>query len=165
MAGNPRICTSAVFPVNNISSPYSKVCGRVVGYQYGGTVGFEGYTFRVPDNTIEGYYADGVTLTYGPDGSREHIWTFVTARDENNPSTYGCPCNDNTDSRVTIPPFIGDNYFCEVGVPSWTGNQFYSEPLWDGTGCTAIGNNCCTFSNPPYFIKQLPTNTSDDIEL
>ena len=165
VSGNPRICTSAVFVVNDAATPYSEVCGRVVGYQYGGTVGFEGYTFRASDNTIEDYYADGVTLTYGPVGSRKHIWTFVTARDEIGPETYGCPCNVDTDSRVTVPFFVGDSYFCEVGVASWTGYSFYSEPLWDGTGCTAVGNNCCTFNSPPYFIKRLPASSSDDIEL
>ena len=40
---------------------------------------------------------------------------------------------------------------------------FPDDPLWDGDGCTA-GSRCCSFNNPPYFTKQLPSPTTDDIE-
>ena len=38
--------------------------------------------------TIEGYYVDGISLTHGPPGSRQHIWTFAGGLVENNPSSY-----------------------------------------------------------------------------
>ena len=42
---------------------------------------------------------------------------------------------------------------------------FHSDdPLWDGDGCTA-NSTCCSFNNPPYFIKSLDNPTTDDIEL
>ena len=41
---------------------------------------------------------------------------------------------------------------------------FYpNDPLWDGQGCGT--STCCTFSNPPWFCKQLPQATTDDIEI
>ena len=41
---------------------------------------------------------------------------------------------------------------------------FYPEPLWDGDGCGPT-STCCEFNNPPYFCKQLPEATTDDIEV
>ncbi len=42
---------------------------------------------------------------------------------------------------------------------------FYpDDPLWDGTGC-GINNTCCSLNNPPWFLKQLPSTTADDIEM
>ncbi len=38
------------------------------------------------------------------------------------------------------------------------------DPLWDGTGCGPL-NTCCTFNNPPWFYKELPEPTTDDIEM
>ncbi len=38
------------------------------------------------------------------------------------------------------------------------------DPLWDGAGCGPL-NTCCTFNNPPWFYKELPEPTTDDIEM
>ena len=38
------------------------------------------------------------------------------------------------------------------------------DPLWDGAGCGST-STCCSFNNPPWFCKQLPQPTTDDIEL
>ena len=37
------------------------------------------------------------------------------------------------------------------------------DPLWDGKGCSSK-SSYCSFNNPPYFTKQLPSPTSDPIE-
>ena len=160
---NVRYCTSTTFSSNGI--PYSAVCGRVVGYQYGHAFGFWYNTVSGP-KTIDEYYVDGVTLTHGPVGAREHIWTFATGiQEDGTTSTLACPCAIDTSSTIVVPPFIGEDYFCESGTLSDQGdNVFHDDPLWDGDGCPE-GNSCCTFSNPPYFTRQLPASTSDDIEL
>ena len=156
------VCTSTTFSSNGI--PYSAVCGRVVGYQYGITLSFWYNTANGPQ-TIDEYYADGVTLTHGPVGAREHIWTFATGLEEYGSNQFVCHCARDASSTIVVPPFIGDDYFCESGTLSDQGyNVFHDEPLWDGDGCPE-GNSCCTFSNPPYFTRQLPASTSDDIEL
>ena len=38
------------------------------------------------------------------------------------------------------------------------------DPLWDGQECWGT-STCCGFNNPPWFCKQLPQPTTDDIEL
>ena len=158
-----QVCTSITFSSNDI--PYSAVCGRVVGYQYGPTVAFQRNTISGP-LTIDGYYVDGVTLTHGPVGAREHIWTFVSGLEENAMTPQQvCPCAINASATIIVPPFIGDDYFCESGTLQDQGHyEFYDDILWDGDGCSE-GNSCCTFNNPPYFTRQLPASTSDDIEL
>ena len=63
---------------------------------------------------------------------------------------------------------MGEDYFCESGHNSNEGIRyiFYpDDPLWDGDGCIVDpSNTCCSFNNPPYFTKQLPSPTTDDIE-
>ena len=82
---------------------------------------------------------------------RRHIWTLAAATDEHN---IDCPCSNN--SHTTIPEFVGSDYFCD------TAGQNY--PLWDGAGCDPL-NTCCNFNNPPWFYKELPEPTTDDIEM
>ena len=75
-----------------------------------------------------------------------------------------CPCDGGT---AQTPWFVGSDYFCESGanVPLVSGQYvFYSEDqLWDGKDCLPQ-STCCTFQNPPYFIKEMGTTTTDDIE-
>ena len=73
-----------------------------------------------------------------------------------------CPCDARINIR--IPPFVGEDYFCESGDNSGSPGDFHpDDPLWDGSGCT-LRSSCCAFNNPPYFTKKLPNPTSDDIE-
>ena len=156
-----NICKSAMFPSNG--TRYSSVCGRAVAYQQSDAYAFS-YASTPPN--IDERYADGLSLTHGPVGAREHIWTFVsTWREVSYSWGYGCPCNPMTSSSVVVPSFVGENYFCESGNYDSGYRVFYDEPLWDGDGCLLSENNCCSFNNPPYFTRQLPASTSDDIEL
>ncbi len=149
-------CASATYSTNAL---YSKVCGRITGYQYGDVHGFQRSR-----QSIDSYYVDGVTVTHGPPGNRQHVWTFVNGRSE----TLGdaCPCAPNA-APVTIPTFINQDYFCEAGSVNNPANwHFYSnDPLWDGDGCTVSGNTCCEFNNPPYFTKQLSNSTDNNLEV
>ena len=161
------VCTSTTFSSNGI--PYSAVCGRVVGYQYGVGLAF-GINTNSGPKTIDEYYVDGLILTHGPVGAREHIWTFATGLEEildlSFNAVYTCPCAVNASSSIVVPPFVGEDYFCESGVVDRPYHiiRFHDDPLWDGDGCVK-GNSCCTLNGPPYFTKQLPASTSDDIEL
>ena len=149
---------------------YSHVCGRVIGYQHSTPDAFG----HLASQTLEGYYVDGVSLTHGSPGSRQHIWTFAAGLVENNLSSYpadSCPCDDRATARSSVPSFVGNDYFCESGNPGprYTHNRFYTnDPLWDGQGCGAA--SCCELSyppgvTPPWFCKQLPQTTTDDIEV
>jgi hypothetical protein len=54
---------------------------------------------------------------------------------------------------------VRGSYFYRIADP------FYVEdPLWDGSGCGS-NTTCCSFNNPPWFLKQLPSLTTDDIEM
>ena len=115
--------------------------------------------------TINGAYVDGVSLTYG--NPRQHIWTFANALDERG-GIATCPCtNINSQRTINIPSFIGNDYFCETGVPpgqSWSSIFYAADPLWDGGGCGPT-STCCTFNNPPWFCQQLPQSTNADLEV
>ena len=152
-------CDSVSFPVSG--GDYTRVCGRIIGYQYNYVEGFEAYDLGTV-TTIDGPYVDGVSLTHG--SPRQHIWTFVDGYSEFGDINDACPCD--TTVNIAIPPFVGEDYFCESGwnSDSEPSRVFYSDdPLWDGDGCTA-SSTCCSFNNPPYFTKQLPSPTTDDIE-
>ena len=56
-------------------SQYSRVRGRALAYRFGRTFGFYGYS--VSRYGIDGSYVDGLSLTHGTSGSRQHIWTFA----------------------------------------------------------------------------------------
>ena len=160
-------CTSATLPGGG--SSYSQVCGRMVGYLFGDVEAFGYYWERGARDTIDDYYVDGVTLTHGAPGSREHIWTFAAATSHSNP-WYQCPCAPGTTGIRTDPPsFVGNDYFCESAIPTWpgraTGNIFYNVPLWDGEGCPESNSCECTLNDPPYFLRDLPASTTDDIEM
>ena len=152
------ICNFVIFPVSG--GAYTSVCGTIRAYQNGSTDAFKAYNDRRA-TTIDDAYVSGVSLTHG--SPRQHIWTFAASASENLRSyDYSCPC-DST-SHITIPPFVGDDYFCEAGTNSGSASGFYQyDPLWDGKNCTN-SSTCCSFNNPPYFTKQLPNPTTDDIE-
>ena len=160
-------CYSAMFPTQGIQ--YSQVCGRIIGYQIGEPGAFILESAGQPQ-MIDGPYVDGVSLTYG--NPRQHIWTFVNALDEypiKNNYNHKCPCTNMTEQRpIDVPSYIGNDYFCETGVPPgqvWSDSTFYAaDPLWDGQGCGPT-STCCTFNNPPWFCKQLPQSTNADLEM
>ena len=130
-------CSSVTF--SSATLEYSRVCGKIIGYQVGTTD-----DFRTGTDDINTYYVDGVSLTHG--NPRQHIWTFAAVY------LFSCSCTIYTNA----PAFVGRDYFCDTdnSGPS----QF--DPLWDGAGCS-----CCSFNNPPWFYKQLPQPTANDIEM
>ena len=165
MTRSGRGCESVTYSTFGMN--YSHVCGKVIAYQHSSTDAFASSASQ----SIEGYYVDGVSLTHGSPGSRQHIWTFAAGIVENNPSSYpqwSCPC---ATTLSLVPVFVGNDCFCESGNPGpgYTNGRFYpNDPLWDGQGCGAA--SCCELSypprvTPPWFCKQLPQATTDDIEI
>ena len=166
---NSSSCPSTSFSVHGLS--YRHVYGRIIAYQNGYPVTFYYNNY----NSTDQVYVYGMSLTHGQNPCK-HIWTFAGAVDE---TTYRpmtrCPCiNRNTiPSAITIPSFIGNDYFCDTSLINYYGGYtrgFYpSNPLWDGQGCGA-SNTCCSVSNlctnsPPWFIKHLPSATTDNVEM
>ena len=161
-------CPSTSFPVHGLS--YRHVYGRIIAYQNGYPI-----AFHQPYKSIDQAYVYGVSLTCGRN-PRKHIWTFAGATDEtsSNP-TFKCPCINRymSTSMITIPSFIGNDYFCDTSLSSsyssYSKGFYPSDPLWDGQGC-GTSNTCCSASNlcnnsPPWFIKHLPSSTTDNVEM
>ena len=155
-------CSSTTFSVGG--SQYSRVCGRALAYRRAYNYAFLGYHHS--GQGIDGQYVDGLSLTHGAPGSRQHIWTFASGwftRSQSGYSVYQCPC-DNGNTH-TSPPFVGNDYFCEsVRENRWEFVFHANDTLWDGQVCEG-GGTCCQFNNPPWFTKNLANSTTEDIEL
>ena len=166
IGSSSNVCSSDIFNVYGVE--YTKVCGRVKGYQVGTTDAF-GYIDAGIDRAtdIDTYYVDGVSLTHGS-SPRQHIWTFASVHDEDDKDpNHKCPCiNTPISSMIPSPPtFVGNDYFCDCAVLTTPTTQtFHSDPLWDGASC-GPQSTCCSFNSPPWFYKQLPQTTTDDIEM
>ena len=156
-------CSSAYLNVHGVN--YSRVCGKIIGYQQKTPDAFGPY-YHNRALTIDQGYVDGISLTHGQN-PRKHIWTFAAALHEvlQHPK-FLCPCtNIHNHLTIPIPPYVGNDYFCDTGSSQNYEVRFYpDDPLWDGQGCGQL-NTCCSFNNPPWFMKQLPASTHDNIEM
>ena len=159
-------CSSVIFPTNAVR--YSKVCGRIKAYQFASPNAFGNSSSPLGSHPLDiGLnYVDGVSLTHG--NPKQHIWTFAAALDEIGSYPHlNCPCtNTSLASNAAHPPaFVGNDYFCDTGSTNRFQFIFYpNDPLWDGAGC-GPQNTCCSFNNPPWFYKELPQSTIDDVEM
>ena len=144
-------------------------------------VNLRGYQYQAPDafglngindNNIDSCYVDGISITYGS-SPHKHIWTYACGITSDNVPypRFCCPCNsDNTEAPKTKPNFIGDDYYCESGIPSndterWPHVLYVNDPLWDGQQCDGNEGPCCTNPKMPWFIKTLNETTTENIEL
>ena len=157
-------CSSTSFSVQDVR--YTRVCGKIIGYQQRTPDAFGPY-YNNRALTIDDRYVDGISLTHGRN-PRKHIWTFAAALHEvlSSYRQYICPCtNIHNPLSIPIPPYVGSDYFCDTASENHYQLRFYPyDPLWDGQGCGRL-NTCCSFNNPPWFMKELPSPTRDDIEM
>ena len=160
-------CPGVFFSTRSLR--YNKVCGRAIGYQDGSTDGFRPIG-ALKQRSVDGYYVDGLSVTYGR-MSRTHIWTYAVGNTDASvmDTSSDCHCaNPNATVEQYPPPgFVGDNYFCEsgnhgAGLGSLTG-LFDGDPVWDGKQCE--GDCCSNGKSPPWFSVILPDSTVDDIEV
>ena len=155
-------CSSVFF--NSSGVTYSRICGRVIGYQFSSPNAFFAHQYD-PDITIDQYYVDGVSITRGR--PREHVWSFASTLDENARDRHICPCTHSSHSlpNTAIPEFVGENYFCDSGTSTFRSGVFHTmDPLWDGEGCSPE-STCCQFNRPPWFCRDLVQASTDDVEL
>ena len=152
-------CNTFSFPSHGL--PYTKVCGRARGYQFGTTDAFLIYYFLgASEVNLNTHYVDGLSLTHGT--PRNHIWTFAAGYTKGyTDGDRDCICGGP--SAPSPPPFVGDNYFCESGTTVQERFQwFLDDPLWDAQGC-ASGSSCC--DRGQWFIRTLSQETTDNIEV
>uniref|UniRef100_A0A1X7TDT7 Fibrinogen C-terminal domain-containing protein n=1 Tax=Amphimedon queenslandica TaxID=400682 RepID=A0A1X7TDT7_AMPQE len=155
-------CSATFF--SSIGLNYTKVCGQARGYQFGGTDGiYPNHGGGSPN--IDGAYVDGLSITHGSN-PRQHIWTYAVGIFEDLNRDACCPCNNG--STTTTPSYVGNDYYCESGVTSYTYvlyNLFPDDIMWDGRQCDYLESPFCSSSTTPWFIKTLPQSVTDDIEL
>jgi len=138
------------------------VCGRVRGYQFGSPDAFERWGHCSAPCTIDKPYVDGVSITHGT-SPRKHVWTYAAGAYENKAEESNCPCAGGT----SPPAFVGSDYYCEAALsgPPWDPPVLYSnDTLWDGQDCDGLERTCCDPPNLPWFCKELPEPTTDDLE-
>lgn len=128
-------CSSVTYKTYGVS--YSRVCGRATGYKTSSVD-----SFGWERSNINAAYVDGLSLTHGY--PRKHIWTFVAGYEN---------------KQLPYVPFVGHHFFMET-TGGWHSN--YAR-LWDGVGCRYSGN--CAQSGQPWFCRQFPVRTTDNIEL
>lgn len=155
------------FKIPSNSQFYSKVCGKVIGYQFGSTTGFYSAYFsrNVTQYDIHDGYLDGVIITLQ---SGEPIWTFASGNSENGAAENftGCTCPSNIEN---VRKYLGDHYFCESGTPNYKGVMLYhKDPLWDGEKCNGDEKACCNKDKHPYmpyFKRVFSKQVNDNFEL
>ena len=141
--------------------PTVKYVGMAVGYQKATTDGFAALYFS--ERSLNGPYVDGISITYGT--PRKHIWTYGIGRSDKSDGlpTYrnNCPCSEFP--GTSPPSFVHDNYYCESGSLLLGSDYHTSDPVWDGEDCS-VNNSCCSEPSLPWFYRQIPLTTSEDIE-
>ena len=130
-------CSSVIY--SNHGNSYSRVCGMINAYQVGSPDGFRDKL----DDSIEGTYVDGVSLTHGMN-TRNHIWTFVAQ------VTDTC-----TDCGTSQPNFIGSHFSCESNLRCNNNVVCPIDVLWNGDQCVGEA----------WFYRSLDQSTTDDIEM
>ena len=82
-------------------------------------------------NTIDHAYVPGLSITHGPLGERNHIWTYARGYQES--VSYGCNCPCAAYPGASSPPLVGQDLYCESAT-------CYRPPtLKDGTPTTPSG--------------------------
>ena len=160
-ASSGESCPATLYGFNR---QYSRVCGRVIGYQVESPDGF--YQFHVVHGLNRGYM-DGISITYGD--PRHHIWSYVAGAYESRSdhTLSNCPCSSAPAPGIgPQTSIVGSNFYCKSGNPTDSFpvvGIFTSDQLWDGEQCE--GTCCSDTKSPPWFSVQLPTQTSDRIEV
>ncbi len=134
-------CNSVTFETLGVQ--YQKVCGRVIGYQYGSTDAFNRLNRCPSPCTIDHSYVDGVSITHG-NQPRKHVWTYAAGLVELEYEQYQCPCSSVP--GVQPPSFVGSDYYCESGLYTgpWSQVLYASDTLWDGQRCNGYEGPCCS---------------------
>ena len=135
-------CDSVIFLTHHFS--YQHVCGRAA---------------------IDHAYVAGLSITYGPQNGRNHIWTYAGGLQESVSHPCNCPCA--VSPGASSPPFVGQDFYCESATrypPPYPQRWFTNNTLWDGEDCYP-GSSCCDNPLAPWFRRTLQEKTTEDIEV
>ena len=115
---------------------------------------------------IDQPYVDGVSITHGT--PRQHVWTLAATHDADfDPGLTGehtaCLCIHSSHTLVSSPAMLAIATTVKLVLTHDQRHHYFDDPFWDGEGCE--GENGCCDRGGPWFSKQLPQPTQDDIEL
>ena len=126
-------CAAVLYFTNR---QYSRVCGRIIGYQVASPD-----AFRIIEHKFDGRGLDGVIISHGE--QQDHIWSFAAGITEEG-STHrqsNCPCSPEAGTQSPENIRGTCNYFCESGNSDndfERGRLYSSDRLWDGQQCEGI---------------------------
>ena len=126
-------CDSVIFPTHHFS--YQHVCGKAAGFSSLRPCAFYNYK-NSGQTTIDHAYVAGLSITYGPQNGRSHIWTYAGGYQESRSHECNCPCAANP--GASSPPFVGQDLYCESATryPPRSPRRWYTNnTLWDGEDC------------------------------
>ena len=157
-----QTCDSVIFPTHRFS--YQHVCGKAVGFSYYHPCAFYSYKYY-GQNTINLAYVSGLSITYGPQNGRNHIWTYAGGFQETT-DVFDCNCPCAATPGTSSPPFVGQDFYCESATRyrPQTYQWFTNNTLWDGEDCYP-GSSCCNNALAPWFRRTLQQSTTEDIEV
>ena len=150
--------------IGTSGASYQTVCGRFRGYQLGTPDAFDPSSETVK-RSIESTYVDGISITYGSPGRRQHIFTYAAGTSETGNSPRSCPCARG----APAPTFVGSDFYCESAYTGSNTNDgitmLSADVLWDGQQCNGDEAACCNQQNLPWFCKTLPAPITGDLEV
>lgn len=154
--GGPGVCSrhddtvsTATFPVP--VAVYDEVLARARGRQFGTTDSFGNVG-------IDEIYVDGLSLTAGVAGQRQHVATFAVGLT----STAGlepqnmCPC-----AGTDVAPAFVTTYLCDTAGVDYPDRVWLPGLLWDDD---ASDEMCALAPAPRWQHRSLPEPTSAPIE-
>ena len=138
------------------------MCGRAVGYSYYHPCGF----YMSGWQKLDGAYVSGLSITHGSPDNRTHVWTYAGGfHEESYAQSHNCPCSKRPGKHS--PSYVGDNFYCEsaTSLPPPAPQRWFTEnTLWDNEDCPPE-SNCCNTPRAPWFVRDLNTTISNDIEV
>ena len=156
-------CDSVIFLTHHVS--YQHVRGRAAAFAAGRPCAFWFYGLYGQYNINDAYVA-GLSITYGPQNGRSHIWTYAAGGQEIGNNGCNCPCAAS--SGNSSPPFVGQDFYCESAThyapPDHFMSWYTNNTLWDGEDCYS-GSSCCDNPLAPWFRRALQEKTTEDIEV
>jgi len=152
--GNGQGASSAKFDALGLD--YGEVRGYVRALQKGTT-----NAFFASATDIDGVYVDGVAISHGASETRTHIWTYAVAFNDVDTDEGICPCVGGNASHA----FVCSDYHCDTardtagrtGWDIWHTERLLFDDVRPST--------CYTGGDPAWFVKTLPSVTSNDLEV
>ena len=128
-----RFCSSSILGIGYTSVnfltygvPFTQVCGRALGYQYGHTD-----AFRTVNSSNDSYYVEGLSVTHSI--PKNHIWTFASWLSKQHKYDGNCPRSHFCGRHA--PSFVLCRWRLLLRIRE---SVVYWWPiLWDPQGCTS----------------------------